>query len=170
MLSFPFKRDGNRSLKIDLAKLNNGRGLFSSFVCQLPGKTVRASICEHFTKLRGLIAALGEIRFCELHLQYGETDYCLFCLAEKTIRCAWCGKPIFVGDPVTACPSNPDIPIPDYAVFVRQNPPILVGCLRPECCSKRRSNGFWWPNGFHLGQVDTIDWKVLQKSEAVLTD
>lgn len=67
-----------------------------------------------------------------------------------TIPCAWCGKPIVVGSPITLCsPIKPDYtpPVEGFVTY-SEDPLRLVGCLRWDCAdSGIYRAGFWVPPG-----------------------
>ena len=75
-------------------------------------------------------------------------DYCLDCIGKMAIRCAWCGKPILIGDPVTLYTPEEGAEIPKYAVRYSGDPRCLVGCLRFDCADTGADrSGFWVPPG-----------------------
>lgn len=64
----------------------------------------------------------------------GTVDYCLDCLNKMTIRCAWCGKPIFIGSMVTSYLPKDGVTMPSYAVARDGSPPKgYVGCCERSC-------------------------------------
>lgn len=90
--------------------------------------------CGHKTKRKGLITAHGESTIACLPINKGKTPYCLRCIEEMAIKCAWCGKVIFVGDPVTLYVLLDKNSTPaEHAIIYKDNPLRLVGCLRQEC-------------------------------------
>ena len=106
--------------------------------------------CGHETELKGEIKAFGEDGIITIPKNDdGTVDYCLKCLESMTERCAWCGKPIFIGDPITLySPMDKKFKIPDYAVIYNKDPLQLVGCLRWECAESGADRaGFWIPPG-----------------------
>lgn len=86
----------------------------------------------------------------DLHLairanEDGTVDYTLDEIAAMAIRCAWCGEPIAIGDPVTLYLARPGIAIPPHAV--RYNHQSLVGCLGWNCAETGADRaGFWEPD------------------------
>lgn len=61
-----------------------------------------------------------------------------------TIQCAWCGKPIYIDDPVTLYRQPTSYSVPAHAVRYQDDLNHLVGCLRLECCiSYAGRQGFW---------------------------
>lgn len=97
--------------------------------------------------MEGAISALDET----IHLRLPKEkppEYCLDCLENMTIRCAWCELPIFIGNPVTLYVSPEDIglKLPPGAVVYKENPRQVVGCLRMACAqSGADRSGFWVP-------------------------
>ena len=87
--------------------------------------------CGHKTKIKGKVSAFGESGVVTIPKnEDGTIDFCLKCIEEMTIRCAWCGKPIFVGQPVTLyspispeeCNGEKEFKMPDYAVIYQKKP------------------------------------------------
>src|SRR6056297_2996220 len=73
-------------------------------------QTYTAVNCGHTTQKSGVVYIFGRKCFGKIPKnEDGTVDYCLDCLANMSIRCAWCGKPILIGDPVTLyTPKDPD--------------------------------------------------------------
>lgn len=106
--------------------------------------------CGHETEIKGGVSAFGESgTFTIPKNDDGTFDYCLDCIRKMTIRCAWCGKPIFIGQPVTLyTPADENFQIPEHAVIYKENPLRLVGCLRWNCAQTGADRaGFWIPPG-----------------------
>jgi len=102
--------------------------------------------CGHETKVRDEVTAHGVTITTTIPIKDGKTDYCHRCLETMSIHCAWCGRPIFVGDPVTLYVSTDDYAIPDYAV--KHEDDAYVGCLRGDCAETGADRaGFWYPPG-----------------------
>lgn len=82
-------------------------------------------------------------------MESGAPDYCLECVGNMSIRCAWCGEPIAIGNPITLYIPNDDYQIPDYAVrHVEGGSMALVGCLGWNCASTGADMcGYWMPPG-----------------------
>lgn len=105
-----------------------------------------ARICGHETTAKGDVTAFDQTITTEMPVTDGGVDYCLGCIGTMAIRCAICGKPIFIGDPVKlfAYQYTTKQP-PDYAVMVDER--WIVGCLRSTCCSTIAERaGFWIPD------------------------
>lgn len=110
-------------------------------------RTIKAD-CGHRTKIKDWVFAFNEGVITEIPVQNRKAPHCHKCLAQMAIRCAWCGKTIFIGDAVTLYQPEESYQIPDYAVFYSQDPPRLVGCLRWECADSGVDRaGFWMPPG-----------------------
>lgn len=75
----------------------------------------------------------------------GKYVYCADCLEKMGIKCAWCGEPINVDDPITIySPKDKDYSFPEYAVYYDKEKNQVVGCLRESCCfSGADRSGFW---------------------------
>ena len=73
------------------------------------------------------------------------------------IQCAWCGEPIFIGDPITLYTPHRDFQIPAHAVVHSENPLQLVGCLRWGCADTGADRaGFWLPGENGKGCVRRV--------------
>lgn len=115
-------------------------------------RSAKASICGHKTKLKGEVNAFGSTTTTEMDFPDGP-EYCLDCLGKMAIQCAWCGKAIFIGDPITLKVPNESFEVPEFAVKYREDPLVLVGCLRGSCTSTIAERaGFWVPALADQGQ------------------
>lgn len=116
-----------------------------------PPKAHVANVCGHATNQSGKVTnPFGEEGDLQMPLaDNGHPDYCLECVAAMSVRCAWCGKSIDVGDPVTLYVPKESFVAPDYAVRHEEGGHVsLVGCLRWECASSGADRqGFWYPPG-----------------------
>ena len=132
-------------------------------------KTYIANACGHQTKKTGEVRANGARYILSLPLwKNGNPDYCIDCIANMSIKCAWCSHPIRVGDPITLYSPGPrmdfisseepsevqrvraqdDFVVPDHAVVYCDDPLMLVGCLRWDCAdSGMDRQGFWFAPG-----------------------
>ena len=107
-------------------------------------KTYMANTCGHRTKRTGEIRALGEEYIISMPLEKnGNPAYCLDCIATMSIRCAHCGKPIHIGEPITLYGAFAHVP--EGAVrYHLNNRSYVVGCLRWGCAdSGADRQGFW---------------------------
>lgn len=121
--------------------------------------TYRADRCGHDTKRYGHISAFGRISPMLLpRNKRGSVDYCLDCIGKMTIRCAWCDKPIFIGDPVTLYRAGSDFQVPEHAVVYTEDPLRLVGCLGWKCADIATARaGFWKPSEEGEGYVNLYE-------------
>ncbi len=104
--------------------------------------------CGHKTLIRDWVFAFGEGVMTRVPVIDGKVYYCHKCLQKMAIRCAWCGKTIFIGDAVTLYAPKEEFEIPEHAVPYEKNSNRLVGCLRWECAlSGADRAGFWMPPG-----------------------
>lgn len=104
--------------------------------------------CGHLTKAVDVLTVFGYGCTTRLPIIGGHTAYCHACLAKMVIRCAWCGQPIFVGDPVTLYTPGQNFVLPEYAQIYRRDPLQIVGCLRWNCAATGADRaGFWVPPG-----------------------
>src|SRR3989344_1863353 len=113
---------------------------------KLFGRKYQAN-CGHKCKLMAKVKVFEEEIIFRLDKK--DLDYCQQCLSDMSIRCAWCGGSITVGDAITLyTPTKKDFQIPDYAVFYKRVPFQLVGCLRWGCADSGIDRaGFWVPPG-----------------------
>jgi hypothetical protein len=113
-------------------------------------KKIYAYCCGHMTNAEDFLEYEGERAVLELKIdESGETFYCHKCLQEMTIKCAWCGKPIFVGAPVTLykAAENEEKNLPVYAVLFNKEENTYLGCWRKDCCEKKEDIvGQWHPD------------------------
>ncbi|MBL8158754.1 hypothetical protein JNK62_04440 [bacterium] len=147
-------------------------------------RSALGSICGHPTKLKGTLSAFGETIKMKINLREdGSTPYCLDCLAKMSIRCGWCGKPIFIADVVTLySPTTTeefnarwkeDLPftlvedaatglrLPETAVVYQptqgRTRPTIVGCGRTSCAESGADYaGTWLPGKFGKGYAQRI--------------
>jgi hypothetical protein len=119
-----------------------------------PEKIYVAKTCLHKTKLKGNFTVFGETGWIKMLLNdQGNVDYCIECLAAMTTRCAWCQKPIFVGDLITFQLPVPSLVSKNERINVRK-PREYVGCLRVGCATTGANrNGFWMPGHDGKGRV-----------------
>ena len=112
-------------------------------------RTYLANMCGEKTKKTGEILSCGESLIISLPLsRNGNPDYCLSCVAKMSIKCAWCGNLIHIGDPVTLYLPQESFKIPEYAVRYDKDERCLVGCLGFECTTTGADRqGFWVPPG-----------------------
>lgn len=107
--------------------------------------------CGHETRLAGIVKGQGqEVKMVLGRNKAGEIPYCFGCLGEKVIRCAWCGDPIFPGDPITlyAPKDVANFTLREGAVLYDQEKTQVVGCLRWDCADTGADvAGHWTPDG-----------------------
>lgn len=112
-------------------------------------KKYQANICGHTTMRKGLIHNDMETIVTEMPLaSNGSPDYCLECIGNMSIQCAWCNRPIFVGDPITLYIPQKSFVVPPHAVRYTENDSQLVGCSSFDCASSGADVcGRWMPPG-----------------------
>ncbi len=103
--------------------------------------------CGHETLKKDIITAFGESCEIKIPIINGKTDYCHRCIEKMTIKCAWCGKPIFIGMPVTLYVVKKDFVLPDGAVWFNENQRQPVGCRRCAEMGPADWMGYWIPPG-----------------------
>lgn len=131
-------------------------------------KNYTANICSHSTKARGFIHYFGREDIMRNKFEEnGRPNYCFDCLAKMTTQCAWCGKPITVGDPIsvdTLC--DPKHEILDYASKYKGG---YVGCLRTSCSDGIMDrNGFWMPPGEVMRVPSVIESIIANNGKAIV--
>jgi hypothetical protein len=111
--------------------------------------------CGHLTLEKGEVSAFGDtVTTAMPRNAEGGFDYCLGCLAGMTITCAWCGEPIFIGDPVTLYGSVSGEGLLGDATPYSEDPKFFVGCLRWNCAQTGADRaGFWLPSNTGKGYV-----------------
>jgi hypothetical protein len=120
-------------------------------------------------KKSGNMRAFGEICPIELPFEDGKTRYCLQCLSDMACQCAWCGKPIFIGDPITLYTPMDDFTTPEYAVIHQENPLQLVGCGRRTCADTGADYaGTWQPPGQVNRQPTMIELMMATDADCVI--
>lgn len=143
---------------------------FGSLAGWFAPREFTATICDHTTRRTGTVTAFGETVTTTMPRNAtGSTDYCLDCIAAMTVRCAWCGGPIFVGDAITLytpqsdkdferVPSAQlDLPfvfdkelgcmVPAHVVVYQRKPLQLVGCMRWRCADSATDRAGFWVSG-----------------------
>lgn len=112
-------------------------------------RKIEATECGHKTKIEDWVEAFGERTRIKVPVEDGKTLYCHKCLEKMTVRCAWCGLPIFIGSPVTLySPRDKEKAMPEHAVLHSEEYNSYVGCLRWNCADTGADRcGFWYPPG-----------------------
>lgn len=145
-----------------------GNNLFLYLCTHLNLFRYTATKCGHRTKQNGSVSAFGRTITTEMPKnENGSVDYCLDCIGKMAIRCAWCGEPIFIGDPVTLySPPMKEFQIPQYAVIYSEVPLRFIGCLGWDCADTGADrSGFWLPDENGKGfvyRVPTIYEKIFE--------
>lgn len=123
---------------------------------QIFGKKVVAK-CGHETKLKDEVIAFNETITTKIKPNDdGSVDYCHECLGKMATLCAWCKKPIFIGDVITLySPRKKDeFKVPEHAVIYDKERMSLVGCGRTTCADTRADYaGCWIPDEDGKGKV-----------------
>jgi hypothetical protein len=118
----------------------------------------KAVKCGHRTKRSGSVLAFGRTITTKMPKNdNGSVDYCLDCIGKMAIRCAWCGDPIFIGDPITLYTPRGDFQVPEHAVVHNKEPLQLVGCLGWNCADTGADRAdFWLPGENGKGRVQRV--------------
>lgn len=105
---------------------------------------VRARMCGHETALNGTVFAHNESTKMRMPFNdQGTTNWCLDCIGKMTIKCASCGKPIWIGSPIALIVLDDSDKIPPHAVPHEGG---FVACLRMDCGDPCMRSGFWLPD------------------------
>ncbi|MDD4290323.1 MAG: hypothetical protein PHH83_03570 [Patescibacteria group bacterium] len=88
--------------------------------------------CGHYTHLKDVITFNGFSSI--IKIMDKNVPYCHKCLEKMTIRCIWCGNPIFIGNLITLQNPKGTFKIPKYAIKNNDFPGGYVGCKRKSCC------------------------------------
>lgn len=115
------------------------------------------SKCDHRTKRTGIISAFGERIITQMPLNdTGSVDWCLKCIEKEAIQCAWCTRPIFIGNPITLYSTESD-KVPKHATVFDRKPIQLVGCLDLNCADTGGDRaGFWIVGDDGKGKVERV--------------
>jgi len=111
------------------------------------------------TKRHGYLEMGGERRFMTLSLNAAaNVDYSLAEITAMTIQCAWCKKPIFIGEPVTLYGHKQSSKALAAHVVVYSDIPLqVVGCLRMACAETGADyQGVWQPDPQHPGKGHVV--------------
>ena len=108
-----------------------------------------ANKCGHTTKSKGFMKYGDHTTTMTMPLaENGKPDYCIQCISNMSIRCAWCGGPIAISSPITLYIPNDSFEVPDYAVTYSGGESIaLVGCLRWNCADGGFDRAGFWLTG-----------------------
>lgn len=143
---------------------------FGLWLLSLDPRRYTATKCGHRTKRVGRATVFDDRPIFSMPLNdLGSVDYCLDCIGDMSIRCAWCEKIITVGSPVTLySPKDKDFKIPDHAVVYKKKDPLqLVGCLGWNCAHTGGDRaGFWMPGNDGKGVVERVPtaWEAVMAS------
>ncbi len=133
-----------------------------------PKKVYILAKCGHETKIIDTVRAFGEKTKTEVLLVKGETEYCHKCLEKMAIRCAWCGRAIFIGDFITLYSSDGTYKLPADAV-VYDKKQQLVGCQRTTCADSGADyGGKWMPPGIVQRRPSAIEIAIANPNDAVI--
>ncbi len=121
--------------------------------------TYTANKCGHKTKLVGPIKdGDGQTIMTMPLAANGSPDYCLDCIGDMSIQCAWCENTITIGSPVTLYTPKDSYQVPDHAVpYTEGGSKALVGCLGWGCAVGGADRaGFWLPGEDGKGHVHRV--------------
>jgi hypothetical protein len=110
-------------------------------------RPIKAILCGHKTRPFGQITAFGYGFWAEIPVFKGKTTFCHECIGKMTIRCAWCGKPIFVGHLVTLSIPPAGARMPEHTqYYLLDKGHACIGCAN---CARQEDvrAGFWTQPG-----------------------
>lgn len=119
-------------------------------------KTYTANICGHKTKLERVEIHNDQAVITNIPLaDNGSPDYCIDCINDMAIMCAWCGGQIKIGNPITLYTPHDFFETANYAVSYNEGgSKALVGCMRGDCAGDVGDRaGFWLPGDDGKGMV-----------------
>ncbi len=112
--------------------------------------TVARYCCHPVKKAEGRVHAFDEWTDTTMPKnEQGGYDFCLQCLGQMAIRCGWCDRPIFIGDPITLYFSrDPYLWVAPTVAIFRFEHMERVGCGRTDCAESGVDYvGVWVPTG-----------------------
>jgi len=121
--------------------------------------THTANRCGHQTKQEGFITCGEHTIIMAMPLaENGHPEYCLDCIGNMTIQCAWCDRRIPIGSPITLYIPKESYAVPNHAVcYTEDDSKALVGCLGSECADAGMDRaGFWLPGEDGRGRVQRV--------------
>lgn len=125
--------------------------------------------CGHECIKKDKVSAFGVTIITEVPLVNGKIEYCHKCLEKMAIRCAWCEKPIFVGDFITLYNVNSNYQIPKFSVIYNKEPLQLVGCQRSNCADTGADYcGRWMPPGNVERQQSAIEMSFSNPGDIII--
>jgi hypothetical protein len=148
--------------------------IFSLFFGQKENKDQGAltylADCGHKCKEIDYVSAYGGTTQTKISIVKGKTEYCHKCLEKMTIRCAWCGRPIFIGDQITLYSTNSnDFKAHEDSVIYDKKNLSYVGCPRRDCAETGADYcGIWIPPGKVYRQTSVIELALANPGCAVL--
>lgn len=131
-----------------------------------------ANICGHKTRKEGFMYDGKSVNIMKMPLALNDQpDYCLKCIGKMSIRCAWCGESIVIGEPITLDFPHKEFKVPDYAVkYGEGEEQALVGCLRWDCAETLAVTcGHWMPPGVVMRVSSPLE-VALRTGKAVTVD
>lgn len=137
--------------------------------------------CHAVSAAEGRVEAFGDSTTTTMPRNAdGGFDFCHACLGTMAIQCAWCNRPIFVGDPVTLyMPSDPYIWFSPSVAYMTFDKLEMVGCGRTDCAETGADYaGYWVPSGLRpegrwiggVKRMTSIYETVLANNRSVVAD
>lgn len=144
--------------------------------------------CGHKARSKGTILVYGQEKKFHLPWRDKSVEFCLECQAKMMTRCAWCGRGIMVGDPITMYePLNImyQAPVGSRAYVFNQEKQELaevdpktnrnifsyVGCLGWNCASTGADRfGFWVAPGRPAKAMSPMEAMLLTGNTVIVSD
>jgi len=124
--------------------------------------------CGHETYRVGTVTHKGETRKLKIPIVNGKAQYCHKCIEEMTVICAWCKKPIFIGDFITLYSIESGFMPPFKSVIYSKNPLTMVGCERTHCADTRADYcGIWIPPGKVYKMMSAVEMGMASGSTVI---
>lgn len=105
-------------------------------------RKIPATKCGHRTYMSGSVMVFGKHVAFRLPVKDGQTDYCLRCIGKMSIRCAWHGEPIVIGDAVTLRQPIAGRTLVDTGGCKSDEAGRYLGCLKCGCL-RSDGKGLW---------------------------
>ncbi|OGG47176.1 hypothetical protein A2671_01180 [Candidatus Kaiserbacteria bacterium RIFCSPHIGHO2_01_FULL_49_13] len=137
------------------------------------------ALCGHTTRMEGEMEAFGESKRVRLAKdEHGRVRYCLGCLSHRAIRCAHCGKAIFVDDPITLYPAYAFETMSKTVYYDLNGIRQAIGCARASCVHNDRVSdvaGYWSPqtpgiSTMYIAEeplISDCEWRLAQEQDVV---
>ena len=102
-----------------------------------------------------------------------DCNYCAQCFAKAAIKCAWCGKSIVPGSPITLYLPKEGASVPGHAVpykemSTKDGRHAYVGCLRWECADTGADRAGFWVMPGKVRRVLSVFEQVMLTNDVII--